>query len=267
MIKYFIPKKMRSLLITSAILLTSCSSLISGYTSREVPEIRIVKREQLAELELKELNFSMPFGEKQDGTHLVETFLLQAKNQGAKYVSDLSTTLTNKKGDEYEVCTTRITPEEKVSSITESNYKPGTVNNTYVQKPVSRMTTEYEYRCAPVLRPVQRMETVYQSQYDSSSKSYRSVPSTRYVTRNEYQQECRSEPVTRYVTRYESQLEAQYIAPLWERVTKTYSEWKLVESAPVCELVTTPPLNTAQPHEMKGKIYVVSESAENTNTK
>jgi hypothetical protein len=92
------------------------------------------------------------------------------------------------------------------------------------------MVTRYENRCHMVSKPVQRTETTYTTQYDSFSKSYRSVPQTRSVTHYEMQNECRLEPVQRMETQWEYTLESRYEPPRMEYL----SSKRLKQSEPVC---------------------------------
>ena len=83
-----------------------------------------------------------------------------------------------------------------------------------------------------VSKPVMETETTYQSQYDSFSKSYRSVPQTRSVTRYRMQNECRSEPVTRTETHWEYTTQTRFIPPRTEMLV----ERRLTETEPVCHV-------------------------------
>ena len=97
-----------------------------------------------------------------------------------------------------------------------------------------RTVTESQYRCKMVSKPVTRYETVYESSYDYYTKSYKSTPRSKSVTRYEYKNECSYEPVTRTVTRYEYQYESKYIPPSWDYISRTYANHQLVEREPVC---------------------------------
>jgi hypothetical protein len=100
------------------------------------------------------------------------------------------------------------------------------------------MVTRYEYQCRMVTKSVMRSETVYEYKYDYTTKSNRSVPTTRMVTRYEPQNECRMNPVMKTETHYETKTETRYIPPT-EHITKTYSkDTVLIEAEP--EVLVTP---------------------------
>jgi hypothetical protein len=70
-------------------------------------------------------------------------------------------------------------------------------------KLVWRTEPQLESRCHMVSRTVMRSETSWTQQYDSISKSSRSVMQTRMVPHQELQQECLMETVWRSVSRLE----------------------------------------------------------------
>jgi hypothetical protein len=119
---------------------------------------------------------------------------------------------------------------------------------------------------------------VYRSQYDSFSKSTRSVPQTEHYTAYESHFECKSAPVTRLrsemvsknecgfetvtrtVTRYEFQLESTYVPPQMELVTRQ----RLRELEPVCydlegpaddPSLSPPSVARSSGNRIEGKIY------------
>lgn len=205
---------------------------------------------------------AIPFAGGRDGTELVAQFFQEADRARAQMISELAIILETTQDGRPVECRTEIVPE----SITETQLRPGQYKTVSVQRPVQRTVTEQQYRCKPVMRsemrshteyeqrcgsvmrPVQRTRTVYSTQYDSFSKSSRSVPRTEYYTAYESHYECKSqpvtrmrsemvsrsecgyEPVTRTVTRYEFQLESQYVPPHMETLTRQ----RLRELDPVC---------------------------------
>jgi hypothetical protein len=87
-------------------------------------------------------------------------------------------------------------------------------------------------------KPVTRTETYYEYKYDYVTKTSRSMPATRTVTRYELQNECRMAPVMKHETSYETKTETRYIPPS-SHVTKTYSkDTVLIEVEP--EVLVTP---------------------------
>lgn len=100
------------------------------------------------------------------------------------------------------------------------------------------MVTRYEYQCRMVTKPVTRTETVYEYRYDYTTKSSRSVPTTRMVTSYQSQNECSTVPVMRSETSYETKTETRYIPPS-DHITKSYDkDTVLIEAEP--EVLVTP---------------------------
>lgn len=237
------------------LILVSCTHLPQGYRSRNVGGISIVKNAELAGGNYQKEEFHVPFGKKRDGTEVVEVFLAKAKDKGARYVTDLSITLVTKKETDWEFCTTVVTPEGETTIHHETVYQPSESRTRYESRPVTQYVTEYERQCRMVSKPVFGWETHYEQEYDSFSKSYRSVPRSRPVTHYESQQECQSTPVSRTVTRYETQLTNEYIPAKWETISKAYTKWKLVENAPSCTRSKEGPSTVETPNFVRGLIY------------
>jgi hypothetical protein len=211
---------------------------------------------------------SHTFGAGRDGTELVSSLISEAERQGALAISDIAITLGAPAENGPTECRTSILPE----TISETHYTAPTHRMVPVQKPVSRMVTESQYRChmeshpetrsvteytqrcQSVSRPVTRTRTTYSYQYDSFTHSSRSVPRTESYTSYESHQEChsepqhrtrtenvmknvcRSEPVSHMVTRYEFQYETQYVPPRLETLT----HHRLREATPVCYALEAP---------------------------
>jgi hypothetical protein len=229
-------KKTRSMLMKNwAILLsfviTAGCAHVAGYENSKVEGIKVLKSTQAASLaEYTPQGFEHSFAKGEDSTKAVIDFLANAKKAGADYVSDIKISIVTDK----ESCATLLVPEEEIKSNPVIKTTSGRTETSYVLKPVTRTVTENEYRCQMVQKPVQSSETYYDQQYDSYSKSSRSVPRTRYVTRYESQNDCRYTPVTKTATRYEYEWESHYIPPKTEYLSENYSEWKLLESEPTC---------------------------------
>jgi hypothetical protein len=231
-------------------------------------EVQVVAAEDATRRGLVGRPQSREFGEGQDGTTLVSDLLTEAQRQGAVAVSDIGVTLISQGPEGPLGCRTSILPE----TVAESRTIPAGTTMVPVQKPVSRLVTESEYRChmvshpetrsvteshqscQSVSHPVTRTRTTYSYQYDSFTHSSRSVPRTesyttyesryecrsepRSVTRTEYvsRNECHMEPVTHTVTRYEFQYETRYVPPRLETIT----HHRLHESEPACEALVPP---------------------------
>ena len=208
------------------------------------------------------------FGPGRDGTELVSALISEAEQQGAVAISDIAITLAAPGDDGPTECRTQILPE----TVSETRLTPARHRMVSLHKPVSRLVTEphyrchmesrpetrsvteYEQRCRSVSRPVTRTRTTYSHQYDSRTRSSRSVPRTESYTTYESRQECRSEPVhrtrthnvmknvcryetvTHTVTRYEHQWQSQYVPPRLE----TFTHHRLREGTPDCYALERP---------------------------
>lgn len=226
-----------------------------GHATPHVPGIRIIRAEDAKARGLEGERFDFAFGDNQDGTKLVLDFLDEARQQGARYVSDIRIVIRSRRAGRLLSCESRLRPFAKRESETVPHETPGHTETRYVPKLVTRTVTEYQYRCQMVSRPVTRTETTYQYQYDYLSKSSRSVPVTRTVTSTQYENQCRSEPVTRTVTRYENQLETRYIPPKLTYVAAHYTDFDLIESRPQCAPSEEAPATARLPHRITGTIY------------
>ncbi len=229
-----------------------CAHGPAGYQNEKVKGIKIIKNSQGQELrDYEKSTIEDNFPKAQDGTKTVIDFLLKAKESGAAFVSDIEINIASDKTN----CRTMLIPEEEIKSKPVTKTTGGRYESKSVLKPVTRFVSENEYRCQSVSKPVQRLETYYEYQYDYSSKSNRSVPKTRYVTKYESQNECSYVPVSKTVTRYEYQYESQYIPPKTEYLTQHYSEWKLGESPPDCQSQSGQ--NTVSENRIRGTAYKV----------
>ncbi len=218
-----------------------------------------------------------------DGTELVIELLKQADAANAAYVADLAVYVETTQDGKPVECRSEIVPE----TVTESTFRPAENRSVSVSRPVTRMVTEYEYRCHPVtateLRsvteyeqqcattsvPVQKSRTVYTSQYDSTTHMSRSEPRTEYYTDYESRYECKQVPVskqrsetvtkqqcgaesvTHSVTRYEFQLESHFVPAHYELVTRQ----RLHELDPACYVLDGPD-PAVHANRIEGKIFV-----------
>lgn len=249
-----VPILMPTLLLVAAA--GGCVHRPVGATTPHVPGIRIISRAQAVRLGLQGRPRDFRFGDNQDGTKLVLDFLDEARRAGGRYVSDIRIILISEREGAPVSCETRLAPrsETKQEALV-PKVIPGRTEVRHVLKPVTRTVTEYRYRCRSQTRPVTSYQTTYQSRYDYASKSYRSVPVTRPVTRYEHRNECRSEPVTRVVTRYEYQLETKYIPPRLTYLSANYTDFNLIETRPVCSRAGAPTGGGRLPHRITGTVY------------
>jgi hypothetical protein len=227
----------------------------AGEATPYVPGIRIIKAAQASQLHVEGQPFDFPFGNNQDGTKLVIDFLDEAKRAGARYVSDIRIVLVARRGGSVAACSTSLLPFSKKEKEIVPHVEPARVETRMVSRPVTQTVTEYTSECRMVSHPVSSTETSYQYQYDYYSKTSRSVPVTRYVTRYESRNECRMVPVTRTVTRYEHQLETRYIPPRLTYLQAHYTDFDLVEGVPVCAPADSKVLQERLPHRIRGIIY------------
>jgi len=253
---------------------TAMVSKSGKQTPMRPSEVRVVAAVEAAAAGWTGRPVSRTFGAGRDGTELVSTLLAEAERGGAVAVSDITITLAASTEDGPAECRTQILPER----VSETRLTPATHRLVPVQRMVSRMVTEpqyrchmesrpetrsvttYELRCRSVSRPVTRTRTTYSHQYDSRTRSSRSVPRTESYTTYESRQECHSEPVhrmktetvmknvcrhettTRTVTRYEHHWQSQYVPPRLETLT----HHRLREGTPDCYALN-PPAAAAAP--------------------
>jgi hypothetical protein len=214
----------------------------------------------------------------QDGIQLlIADFLKKERDAGAVYVSDVVFYYASQREDGPVQCKVDVYPYDGADPQARS----GQTEVAPVQRPVSGLVTEQEYRCrqvnVPVSRtevrmenqchevktPVSRYETTYTTEYDYATKSSRTVPHTRFisewqfknecgleavphpVTRTEVQNQCGYEPVTRSVTSPESQV----VPPRPEEVQNE----KFTMSAPACYALPAGEARTA--NRIEAKLY------------
>jgi hypothetical protein len=244
-----------SVVLAALVAAAGSAAVPQGYSREDAPGITVIKPEQASAAELVGRPFSLAFADGENGTDLMVRFLRAAHGQGATFLSDIEIHIVGGKGGAPEDCVTRVVPADHGQLQPQTVMEPGRYEQRQVLKPVSRMVTEYEYRCHSVSRPHTRTETHYESSYDFSSKSYKSHPVTRTVTDYRHEQECKSEPVTRYVTRYEYQMESQYVPAQWRTELRWMSDWDLDETPPACAPITRPLADARHPHLVQATIY------------
>jgi hypothetical protein len=160
----------------------------------------------------------------QDGTKMLVGALTYAKKRGAVGVSEVSVVLPGEK--EGVECRSSIHSE----ATTEERVVPGHTTLVPVTKPVTRMVTQSRQVCRLESKPYTEMQTTYTTQYDSISKTTRSVPQQRMVSKTRFENVCRYEPYTSMQTFYEYQSEQRYTPPSTEYLKSR----KLVTSEPLC---------------------------------
>jgi hypothetical protein len=247
-----------SLLIAAVVAAAGSAAVPQGYSRDDAPGITVIKPQEADPDELVAQPFALAFADGENGTDLMVRFLRAANAQGAAYLSDIEIHIVghDEASGQAQDCVTYVVPEDHGTMQPQTTMTPGRYETRQVLKPVSRMVTEYEYRCHSVSRPHTRTETHYESSYDFSSKSYRSRPVSRTVTDYRYEQECKSEPVTRYVTRYEYQMESQYVPAQWHTELRWMSNWNLDETAPACAPIDRPVADASRPHLVQATIYL-----------
>ncbi len=233
-------KRARVFVLAVAMTISGCTIHAvgpTGYTDRKVPDIRIITAAEASTHDLESEPYSLEFGAGTDGSGLITRFLRAARQRGATHVSGLEIHLVSNRDGRPVQCTTRIAPKHHLRTRMEQRWTPSRMQSHMVVRPVTRTVTEMQNECRTVMRPVTRTETYTTQQYDSFSRSSRSVTRTRLVTRNESRQECRMVPRTRTVTRMEHQWENRYVPPRMETISRRYSQWELGEGAPECSAI------------------------------
>ena len=230
------------------------------------PETLIVPAARAQKSGLPEARSFLAFGPDQDGTKLLADFLRKAQGRGARYASDIAFYFVTDRDGRKTECRIGIVPEDEIQTIA----VPGRTEGVSQMVPVARSVTEMQYRCRltskmvtgpemhmenrcrMVSKPHTRTETTYTTQYDSFSKTTRSVPQTRMVTDYRMENECQMESVTKIVTksqmvnecgmesvtrtvmRYEFQYQTRFIPPHFASITTK----KLRETEPVCRALS-----------------------------
>jgi hypothetical protein len=214
------------------------------------PDIRVITPEQAAQAGLTPVDLDIPFAEEADGTHMLEGWVGAARSRGATRVGDLVVYVVKPHGDDLVECRSVLYPENSVAP----EFVGGGYRLVPVTRPVTRYVTRYEYRCHMESKPVTHSETTYSMQYDSFSKSSRSVPQTRMVTRYEMRNECRSEPVSKLETHWEYTLEGRYEPPRVEYLARM----RLKETEPACYVAPSADATS----RVEGKLYLQDKSTE-----
>jgi hypothetical protein len=235
--------------------MVACVHGPEGYTAPDARGVVLTTQAEASKGGLEAWTLQVPFGAKQDGTELVLDFMKRAEQAGASYVSDVSIVLASEQDGQPVECRTRVEPRADTQLRHATVMRPGHTQSRMELVPVTRTVTEHEYRCHMVSEMRMVPETYTETQYDSFSKSSRSVTRTRMVTRSESRNQCNSVPVTRTVTRYEHQFRNEFIPPRFETELRPYTTWALQESAPEC----TPHEGTAapatRPNRIEGTLY------------
>ncbi|WP_223643657.1 hypothetical protein [Corallococcus sp. EGB] len=216
----------------------------------------LTTRDEAAASGLKPWKLAVAFGARRDGTQLLLDFMKRAEAAGGRYVSDVRIVLASDQDGEPVECLTEIVPESSVEIARMLQSTPGRTEMRYHLVPVTKTVFESQYQCQFVMEPRTVSETYYERQYDSSSKTSRSVPRTRMVTRFENRQKCGYAPMTRTVTRFEYQFRSEYIPPRLEMVARRYTRWSLKETLPVCAPSSRQPEDPpSMPHRVEGEVY------------
>ncbi|NRD58757.1 MULTISPECIES: hypothetical protein [Corallococcus] len=218
--------------------------------------VTLTTREEAAASGFKPWTLSVAFGARQDGTQLLLDFMKRAEAAGGRYVSDVHIVLASDQDGEPVECRTEIVPESSVEIGRTLQSTPGRTEMRHHMVPVTKTVFESQFQCQSVTEPRTVSETYYESQYDPSSKTTRSVPRTRMVTRFEHRQKCGHVPMMRTVTRFEYQFRSEYIPPRLELVSRQYTRWSLKETLPTC----APPSprtgdSPSMPHRVEGEVY------------
>lgn len=196
------------------------------------PDIQVVTPDQASDAGLTGTPLSVDCPDDGNGASMVEAWLAAARRLGSHRVGAITVHVVRERdGGAYE-CRTSFGPRNTVEAVT----VPGHGEWDFGPRPVQRVVTHLEQRCQMVSKPHMRMETTYTSQYDSFSKSFRSVPQTRSVTDYRLENECRLETVSRMETQWQYGSEWRYTPPR----TEFLDSKRLVEAAPVCDAVDDP---------------------------
>ncbi|WP_338267166.1 hypothetical protein [Corallococcus caeni] len=216
----------------------------------------LTTKEEAAASGFKPWKLAVAFGAQQDGTQLLLDFMKRAEAAGGRYVSDVHIVLVSDQDGEPVECRTEIVPESSVEIGRTLQSTPGRTEMRHHMVPVTKTVFENQFQCRSVTEPRTVSETYYDHQYDASSKTTRSVPRTRMVTRFESRQKCGLVPMMRTVTRFEYQFRSEYIPPRLELVSRQYTRWSLKETLPACA-PSSPQTGASpsMPHRIEGEVY------------
>jgi hypothetical protein len=192
-------------------------------------DIQVITPEQAARAGLTGTALSIAYPDDSDGTSMVGKWLAAARRRGSDRVGAITIHIVRPQEQGPVECQSVLYPKDTVVPVT----VPGQGQFISVPRPVQHMVMHLEQRCHLVSKPHMRMETTYTSQYDSFSKSYRSVPQTRTVTDYRMENECHLESVSRMETQWEYGLEWRYTPPR----TEFLDEKQLRETDPTCQPV------------------------------
>jgi hypothetical protein len=192
-------------------------------------DIQVVTPEQAARAGLTGTPVSIAYPDDSDGTTMVGKWLAAARRVASDRVGSITIHIVRAQEQGPVECQSVLYPKDTVVPVT----VPAQSQLVSVPRPVQRPVMHLEQRCQLVSKPHMRMETTYTSQYDSFSKSYRSVPQTRTVTDYQMENECRLESVSRMETQWEYGLEWHYTPPR----TEFLDAKQLRETEPTCQAV------------------------------
>jgi hypothetical protein len=219
-------------LAPAAALLVAACQLPQGYRHDAVPGVTVVP----APVEgARGTAYRVEGDAGATDDELIRAFLTDVQKRGGDRVSGLTLfEVTGREGD-AQTCRRELEPEGIPHTVLEAQLRTQSPQSRMVMKMVTRTEPQTANRCRMVSRTVMRSETDHTQQYDSLSRSYRSVTRTRMVPRQEMQQECRLETTWRTVTRMQPAMESYQPPPRLVWVPVTHIRWKLVPDAPVCE--------------------------------
>lgn len=165
----------------------------------------------------------------------VQAFLADAAKQGATRVGGLTLVQVTEGDGGVRTCRRAFEPVGTEHTVIVPQQRGAPPQPRTVMKLAWRTEPYTESRCHMVSRTVMRSETYSTQQYDSLSRSSRSVMQTRTVPHQETQQECRMETAWRTVSRLEPVTEWYQPPPELVWVPVTHVRWELVADPPVCE--------------------------------
>jgi hypothetical protein len=195
-------------------------------------DILAVTPEQASSAGLVESNLEVPVTDDSDGSRMVATWLDAVRRRGSTRVGTIAVHVVRTRDEGTVECVSTLYPKNATVPVT----IPPSSHAVPVTRAVERPVFHTEQQCSMVSRPHTRMVTTYTMQYDSFSKSTRSVPQNQMVTEYQMQNECHTQLVSRLETQYEYATEWRYSPPRVELLDKEM----LKESAPSCEVTSDP---------------------------
>lgn len=258
---------MRATLLMIAIHVSACTQVQFPADS---PNVRITRaafaREYSRTTKLRVVTFELdPRGIS--GTALMQNFLDEAQQLGARYVSDLAIALQFRVNGAATECVTQVTVEtgEPVPAppaqppVAADPDEYSTEVTPWRPPVIDTWVTDAELVCTKQLAWAVNRRPRYASRHDVEVGEYiepGAMPHDRVIETTPVEQ-CHVEPRRRFAHRYEHFVAARFVPVDWERIAKRYTDWRLTEQPPVCHQLRDAKPNTKLIHRISGHLHFI----------